>query len=51
MKITKILVEIEGKTVNITDLKRPDYELFLALVNRINQAYNLAIIGNENKFK
>lgn len=38
-KFEKILVEMDGKLINITDLKKIDYEAFLDLMLQLRSAY------------
>ena len=47
-KFTKIMVEIDNELVNITDLPKDEYELFLELTDKLRQGY--AIIKSTKKF-
>ena len=38
-KFTKIMVEIDKELVNITDLPKHEYELFLELTHQLRYAY------------
>lgn len=46
VKFEKILVQIKGAIVDITDLPKPAYEHFLEITHHLRQAY---IVINNNK--
>ncbi len=46
-EITKILVELNGEVVDITDLSREEYEMFLKRMHQLIIAYK-SVVGYED---